>query len=108
MWRIPVAPGSPAARAGLLPGDNIDALVMWDRGVIGVMNPKMDMAVFSLAPGSPSLAGADGVVGTDVVVPSGVGAGTVVEEMLVGAVGATCRFPSSRRCVRWVSTTSWF
>jgi hypothetical protein len=57
-------PFSAAGNIGLVPGDNLDALVMWDRGAIGWMNPGMDIAVFSLAPGSPSLAGADGVLGT--------------------------------------------
>lgn len=53
-----------AGNVGLLAGDDIDALVMWDRGAIGVMNPGLDIAVFSLTPGSPSRAGADGVLGT--------------------------------------------
>jgi len=57
-------PFSIAANIGLAPADNIDALVMWDRAAIGVMDPKMDVAVFSLAPGSPALAGPDGVMGT--------------------------------------------
>lgn len=43
---------------GLLAGDEIDALVMWDRGAIGAPDPGLDMALFSLAPGSPSLGGA--------------------------------------------------
>ena len=43
---------------GLLAGDEIDSLVMWDRGAIGAANPGVDMALFSLAPGSPSLGGA--------------------------------------------------
>ena len=42
---------------GLMAGDNIDALVMWDRANIGAPNPGLDFALFSLAPGSPSLAG---------------------------------------------------
>ena len=57
-------PFSAAANIGLIPGNDIDALVMWDRGAIGVMNPGMDIAVFSLTPGSPAMAGADGVLGT--------------------------------------------
>ena len=44
------------AMIGLLAGDDIDSLVMWDRGVLGVPNPGVDFAVFSLAPGSPTLA----------------------------------------------------
>jgi hypothetical protein len=43
---------------GLVAGDNIDALVMWDRNIIGVRDPGMDLVLFSLAPGSPSLGGA--------------------------------------------------
>ncbi len=46
------------AQMGLLMGDEIDSLVMWDRGVIGAPNPGVDLALFSLAPGSPSLGGA--------------------------------------------------
>ena len=42
---------------GLLAGDEIDALVMWDRGAIGAPDPGLDLALFSLAPGSPSLGG---------------------------------------------------
>lgn len=57
-------PFSIAANIGLAAADNIDALVIWDRGVIGAMNPKTDIAVFSLAPGSPALAGPDGMLGT--------------------------------------------
>lgn len=40
---------------GLVAGDDIDALVMWDRNVLGVRNPGVDLVLFSLAPGSPSL-----------------------------------------------------
>lgn len=45
-------------QAGLVAADEIDALVMWDRGTIGVPDPGLDFALFSLAPGSPSLGGA--------------------------------------------------
>lgn len=41
---------------GLLAADDIDSLVMWDRGVLGAPNPGVDFALFSLAPGSPTLA----------------------------------------------------
>ena len=41
---------------GLLAGDEIDSLVIWDRGGIGAVNPGMDFVLFSLAPGSPTLA----------------------------------------------------
>lgn len=44
------------AQIGLQPGDNLDALVMWDRGVLGAPDPLLDFALFSLAPGSPTLA----------------------------------------------------
>lgn len=53
-----------AFNAGLKTADNVDALVMWDRNAIGVMDPLVDIAVFSLAPGSPTLLGLDGVAGT--------------------------------------------
>lgn len=43
------------AQVGLQPGDDIDALVMWDRGAIGAVDPGADFALFSLAPGSPTL-----------------------------------------------------
>lgn len=46
------------AQLGLIPADDIDALVVWDRGVIGAPDPGVDLVLFSLAPGSPSLAGA--------------------------------------------------
>ena len=29
---------------------------MWDRGILGAPNPGVDFALFSLAPGSPTLA----------------------------------------------------
>lgn len=35
--------------------DSIDALVVWDNGVLGVCEPRIDYALFSLAPGSQSL-----------------------------------------------------
>jgi hypothetical protein len=57
-------PFSAAANIGLAAADDVDALVMWDRGALGVMNPLTDVAVFSLAPGSPALLGADGIGGT--------------------------------------------
>lgn len=46
------------AALGLVAGDDIDALVMWDRNIIGVRDPGADLVLFSLTPGSPSLAGA--------------------------------------------------
>lgn len=48
------------AQIGLMAGDNLDALVMWDRGALGAANPGMDFALFSLAPGSPTLAAIGG------------------------------------------------
>ncbi|MES1240638.1 MAG: hypothetical protein ABUT39_03370 [Acidobacteriota bacterium] len=53
------APGvwSGAAPLGLVAADDIDALVVWDRGVVGAPDPGMDLVLFSLAPGSPSLGG---------------------------------------------------
>ena len=49
---------SGVAMLGLVPADDMDALVVWDRGVIGAPDPGVDLVLFSLAPGSPSLAGA--------------------------------------------------
>ena len=48
---------APAGQLGLLFNDDIDSLVIWDRAVIGMANPNVDFALFSLAPGSPTLAG---------------------------------------------------
>jgi len=45
------------AQLGLVAGDDIDALVVWDRGVIGAPDAGVDLVLFSLAPGSPSLGG---------------------------------------------------
>lgn len=45
------------AMLGLMPADEMDALVVWDRGVIGAPDPGVDLVLFSLAPGSPSLGG---------------------------------------------------
>lgn len=42
---------------GLWANDNIDALVIWDGGAIGAVDPGVDYVLFSLAPGSPSLGG---------------------------------------------------
>ncbi|MBK8266938.1 MAG: hypothetical protein IPK83_00975 [Planctomycetes bacterium] len=42
---------------GLLPGDDLDSLVLLDNnGPDGVLQPNLDIALFTLAPGSPSLA----------------------------------------------------
>lgn len=57
-------PFSISTDVGLGSGDDIDALVMWDRGALGVMDPALDIAVFSLAPGSTALNGPDGMAGT--------------------------------------------
>lgn len=40
---------------GLLPGDDLDALCLWDADGDGVLDPGSDVALFSLAAGSPSL-----------------------------------------------------
>ena len=42
---------------GLLPGDDLDALCLFDADSIGFLDPGTDIALFSLAPGSPSLGG---------------------------------------------------
>lgn len=49
---------------GLAGGNNLDALVLWDRVVAGWVDPGFDHALFSLSPGSPALNGPDGVAGT--------------------------------------------
>lgn len=56
-------PYAPAGRLGLdrfngFPNpntDSIDALVVWDYGIPGVLEPVIDFALFSLAPGSATL-----------------------------------------------------
>jgi hypothetical protein len=56
-------PFAKAVQMGLTPGpyaagdmaDSIDALVVWDRGTPGVCDPGVDIALFSLAPGSVTL-----------------------------------------------------
>lgn len=53
-----------AAMLGLGGGDDVDALVVWDRGVVGNANPGNDLVLFSLGRGSAALAGPDGVLGT--------------------------------------------
>jgi len=35
--------------------DDVDALIMWDKGIEGELNPGVDYALFSLSPGSASL-----------------------------------------------------
>ncbi len=47
-----------AAQLGLLAADDVDALVVWDRGQVGFAEPGIDLVLFSLAPGSPSLGAA--------------------------------------------------
>ena len=42
---------------GLLAGDDLDALCLYDIDSIGYLDPGKDLALFSLAPGSPSLGG---------------------------------------------------
>ncbi len=54
-----------AVDIGLLPGDDIDALAVSDVAPLGILNPGVDEALFSLHPGSPSvLVGPDGVPAT--------------------------------------------
>jgi len=64
-------PGAPmfmlfaaAPTLGLTVNDEVDALAVWDLGQTAVLDPNWDCALFSLAPGSPYLAGPDGVPGT--------------------------------------------
>ena len=51
----PFGPFATPADLGLATADDIDALVIWDRGVLGVVDPGVDYVLFSLAPGSPTL-----------------------------------------------------
>ena len=70
------APGviAPFGALGLVPGDDVDALVVLDNdGAPGVFTPGIDAIMFSLAPGSPSL-GAFGISPADILVDPG-GAG---------------------------------
>jgi hypothetical protein len=63
IFAVPPGAGSgfpfvPAPALGLMPGpvmDDIDALVMWDLGTVGLLEPSIDYALFSLSPGSASL-----------------------------------------------------
>lgn len=48
---------APAPQLGLVAGDNVDALAVWDVNGNGKAEPGMDYAIFSLDPASPSLAG---------------------------------------------------
>ena len=51
-----------AAQMGLLAEDDLDALALLD--LDGAVTPGLDLALFSLAPGSPTLLGPDGLFGT--------------------------------------------
>jgi hypothetical protein len=54
-----------AAQLGLLPADDLDALCVSDADTVFSMFPNApELVALSLAAGSPSLAGADGVAGT--------------------------------------------
>jgi len=43
------------ATLGLAADDEIDALAVWDMGILDALDPGTDYAIFSLAPGSPFL-----------------------------------------------------
>lgn len=47
---------APAGALGLTMHDDLDALALLDLGVAGRVDPGIDLALFSLAPGSPTLA----------------------------------------------------
>lgn len=49
-------PWAPAGALGLMPADDIDALITQDIGPAAMYMPGVDSVVFSLAPGSPTLA----------------------------------------------------
>jgi hypothetical protein len=55
---------APAPMLGLSVEDEVDALAVWDFPGLGVPNPGLDYALFSLAPGSPFLDGPDLIPGT--------------------------------------------
>jgi hypothetical protein len=55
---------APSFSMGLLAAaDDLDAVAVWDRGVIGRYDPGLDIAIFSLRPGSASLDGPDNIAG---------------------------------------------
>lgn len=57
-------PAGPPPLGALPPSDSIDALIVWDSSTIGgTVEPGIDFALFSLAPGSLSLGVADGLGG---------------------------------------------
>ena len=61
----PIGIFAPAPSLGLNPqADELDALAVWDSGAIGMVDPGLDIALFSLAPGSMYLDGPDGIPGT--------------------------------------------
>lgn len=60
------APWAPAGALGLVPGDDIDAVITQDIAPAVVYVPGIDSVVFSLAPGSPTLA-AIGAVPSDLL-----------------------------------------
>ncbi len=49
---------------GLVAGDEVDALAVWDLSNTDILDIGSDYALFSLAPNSPFLAGVDGIFGT--------------------------------------------
>lgn len=53
---------APSVSLGLLPGDDIDALVVFDNGD-GIFSPGIDIVLFSLAPSSPTLTSVDPIGG---------------------------------------------
>ena len=62
---------APAFALGLVGGDDVDALVVLDNdGAPGLFTPGVDVIMFSLAPGSPTL-GAFGLTAADILVDAG-------------------------------------
>ncbi len=65
---LPMSPAiqlfAPAPLMGLTMIDDVDALAVWDYANPLVADGQIDYALFSLAPGSPSLVGPDGAWGT--------------------------------------------
>jgi hypothetical protein len=70
------APWAPAGALGLVPADDIDALITQDIAPAAVYVPGVDSVVFSLAPGSPTLA-AVGAMPSDLLMATPFGLPTI-------------------------------
>ncbi len=70
LWTVGYQPGlyASVAQLGLQPSDDIDAVCIADHGSQAIYEPDVDKVLFSLAPGSPTLA-ALGASPADVLAP---------------------------------------